>query len=196
MKFKTKLFITVFVFLQAYSFSQRNANTATYFTNIGIKAGYGLSAIVNKNMTNDNAIDYNSFSQSYNYGLTANISYIGLKPKNLIFAIQAEYLRNNFAINFNDIKTESGLNYSKTVNYIADNKILLLYLENVRLNMFVGVGFNTSYFISVTEINSIKNSDFFSQNEQYNLINFYHNYNSLLFDYGFNFHNFLIGLRF
>lgn len=191
-----KKIIVILIFISFNSFAQRSGNARTIFTNIGIKTSIGISNISNKNIKADENISFNKNSLYFSYGLTASISYIGMKPKNTIFSIQGEFLRANFSQNFTEIETDSKLIYSKNIDYTIDNKSIILRYENTRKKVFVGVGFKNSMFITVKEQNSISNTDFYSEKENYNLVNFYHNYNSVLLDIGVNISNLLISLRF
>ena len=188
--------IVILLLISANSFAQRSANARTIFTNIGIKTSIGTSLITNKDIKTDEKVSYNQFALYYSYGLAASISYIGMKPKNTIFSIQGEFLRGNSSHNFSKIETDSKLIYSKSINYTIDNKILILRYENTKKRIFIGIGLKNTLFATVKETNSINNPNFYSEKDNYNLVNFYHDYNSLLLDFGVNISNLLISIRF
>lgn len=190
-----KFFILILIFISNLTFGQRSGNDKTFFSNIGLKTGFGSSIVTNKNIKADNNINFNQVGTFYSYGLTGSINYIGMKPKNTIICIQAEFLRGNYSHYFSNITTETGINYTKNINYTIDNRIIIFRYENAQKKMFVGLGYKNSMFISVEEKNSILNSNFYSEKDNYNLVNFYKNYNSIIFDFGFNFSNLLISLR-
>ncbi len=190
-----KNIIAILLFISINTSAQRSGNARTVFTNIGIKTTGGTSLITNKNIKADEKVSFNNFALYYSYGLTASVSYIGMKPKNAIFSIQGEFLRGQFAHKFTKIETESKLIYNKNIDYIIDNKIITIRYENTKQNIFVGLGYKSSLFVSVNEQNSINNPNFYSQKDNYNLVNFYHDYGSIVFDFGISKYNFLISLR-
>jgi len=187
--------IVILLFISFNSFAQRSGNARTIFTNIGIKTSIGTSLITNKDIKTDENVKFNQFGMYYTYGLTAAVSYIGMKPKNMIFSIQAEFLRGQFSHYFSHIETDTKLIYNKNIDYTIDNRILTIRYENAKKKLFVGLGYKHSTFMEVTENNSIINNSFYSKKNNYNLINFYHNYSSMVFDFGINISNLLISLR-
>ena len=191
-----KKIIVIILFISINSYAQRSGNARTIFTNIGIKTSIGISRISNNDIKADKNVNFKKNTLYYSYGLTASISYIGMKPKNTILSIQGEFLRANFSQDFTEIKTDSKLTYSKNINYTIDNKSIILRYENTKKKLFVGFGIKSSMFVTVEEQNSISNPNFYSEKENYNLVNFYHNYNSILLDLGLNINNILISLRF
>lgn len=190
------LYIIILIILSNYTFAQRSGNAHTIFSNIGIKTNIGTSIITNTDIANDESVNFKNMEFYYSYGLTASLSYMGMKPKNIIFSIQAEFMRGNFSHSFSKIETDTKINYTKNIDYTIDNRILVLRYENVKHNLFVGLGFKNSVFMNINEQNSIQNDKFYSEKENYNLINFYHNYNSLILEIGLNIKNILISIRY
>lgn len=188
--------IVILLFISFNSFAQRSGNARTIFTNIGVKTSIGTSLLTNKDIKKDDKVSFNNYAMYYSYGLTASISYIGMKPKNTIFSIQAEFLRGKFSHYFPHIETDTKLIYTKNIDYTIDNRIITARYENTKKGLFVGIGFKSSMFMKINEQNSISNSNFYSEKENYNLVNYYHNYNSIVVDFGINISNFLISLRF